>query len=95
VGRPNSSIAQPPEENAIVLAVVRLIRSKKKGESDTAVIYSHTCTFMPGETSLAVLNGFDDPKIAQTLTKLQDARAHPDPDPYGQPPDEQPARNTK
>jgi hypothetical protein len=32
-----------------------------------------------------VLTGFDDARIAQTLKKLQDARAHPDPNPYGKP----------
>jgi hypothetical protein len=85
VGRPTSSIAQPPEQGAVVLAVVQLVRAKEKSESDRGLVYSHTCTFMPGEAALVVLRGLDDPRIEETLKKLQDARAHPNPDPYGRP----------
>jgi hypothetical protein len=93
VGRPTSSIAQAPEEGAVVLAVVQLIRAKKTGTSDTGIIYSHTCTFMPGEAALVVLKGFDDPRIDEILKRLQHARAHPDPDPYGRQKGEMPKPN--
>jgi hypothetical protein len=82
---PTSSIRRPPEEGAIVMAVCQLVRAKERGESDRAKVYSHVCAFMPDEAALVVLTGFDDARIAQTLKKLQDARAHPDPNPYGKP----------
>lgn len=84
-GEPTSSIRQPPKDGAIVLAVIKQVRATEKGQSDHGIIYSHICTFMPGESALVVLKGFDDPLIAETLKKLQDARAHQDPDPYGRP----------
>jgi hypothetical protein len=83
VGGPTSSIARPPLDDSFVIAVVRYVPAKETGESGHGVIYSHVCTFMPGQSALVVVNGLDDPKVGQTLKKLQHARAHPDRNPYG------------
>ncbi len=69
----SSSIKSPPKQGAIVLAVI---------QGDNFVI-SDVCTFMPGQSALVELTGLGDRRVVETLKKIQDARAHADPDPSG------------
>ena len=55
----------------------------------------HVVAFMPGNSALVAVKGMDDPKIIETLKKLQDARAHPDRNPYGKPTDNAAAETPK
>jgi hypothetical protein len=38
---------------------------------------------MPGQSALVVIEGLGDARVSDTLKRLQDARAHRDPNPYG------------
>jgi hypothetical protein len=84
VGKAVGAIAELPREGALVLAVLQLEREDRHAKA-SALIFSDICTFMPGEAAMVVLKGLDDPRVTETLKKLQDARAHPDPDPNRKP----------
>jgi hypothetical protein len=36
-------------------------------------------------SALVEIKGLGDPRVLETLKRIQEARAHPDPDPYGSP----------
>jgi hypothetical protein len=78
-----SSISVPPQENDLILAVVRIRHAEQEGAPQTNWIVSETCTFMPNGSSVARIRGLDDPLVLETLKKVQAARANPQPDPYG------------
>ena len=63
----NTSIDQVPADGSTVLAVVSM-RDGRVG------IVSDSCRFMPGDSSLVSVTGLDDPKVAETLKRLQAAR---------------------
>lgn len=72
-GGANTSIGSVPPERALVIAVVQVSRDDKghlKG-----FIRSDYVSFMPGSSALVVLSGPDDPRIAQTLARIQKARS--------------------
>jgi hypothetical protein len=81
VGKTVGSIEDLPRDGALVIAVLQLERTPDAKDKASAFIFSDICTFMPGESAMVVIKGLDDPRVAETLKKLQDARANPDPDP--------------
>jgi hypothetical protein len=66
-GVQETSIQQTPTDGATVIAVV-------VQEENRAGIISDYCKFMPGASSLVIIRGLDDPKVAETLKRLQAAR---------------------
>ncbi len=67
-----SSVGTPPKQGSLILAVTQ----------GTNFIVSDICTFMPNRASVQEINGMGDPRVLETLKKLQDARAHAEPDPH-------------
>ena len=65
----NLSIRKPPPKDAIVLAML-------KGD----YIVSSAATFMPDGVPLVVINGIGDKRVAETLSRIREARAHPSKD---------------
>lgn len=80
VGLASSSIADPPPRRATVIAVVAVGLTNGSETKPSNWILSDICTFMPGESALLVIKGLADPRIAETLKKIQDARAQSDAD---------------
>jgi hypothetical protein len=66
-GGMTSSIAAVPAEGAAVMVVL------ERGENAVDITSAY-CMFMPGNSSLVAVNGLDDPKVKETLTRLQAAR---------------------
>lgn len=50
--------------------------------TDQYAIVADICTFMPEKRALVVIDGLGDPRVLETLKKVQEARANPTPDPY-------------
>jgi hypothetical protein len=69
-----SSVTQAPPEGAIVLAVIQQqsLYADEKTRSDW--IASDLCPFMPENAGMVVLKDLSDPRIQETLKKIQDAR---------------------
>jgi hypothetical protein len=88
-----SSINRPPPEGATVMAVVQFLPKEAPGQQDAGFIVSDLCTFMPDRSALVVIKGLDDPRVAETLKKLQDARAHPNADPNAPKPANAPSKD--
>ena len=80
-----SSIPGAPSGEVTVIAVVVLGRFQGDEEKPSDWIDPLGWAFMPNSESLVVIKGLDDPRVQETLKKIQDARAHPDPDPNAQP----------
>src|SRR5688572_8389302 len=78
-----SSISEPPRENDLILAVVRVGVPQGEEQEISNWIVSNICTFMPNASAIAKVKGMDDPLVLETLEKLQAARANPHPNPYG------------
>ncbi len=70
-----TSISDAPDKGSMVLAVVQ----------HGNFVVSDICTFMPKNSAMVQITGLGDARIIETLKKLQDARAHADPDPHGPP----------
>jgi hypothetical protein len=85
VGRASSSIEQPPPSGATVIAVIVVGTLQADETEPSNWIRSDICAFMPGESAMVVVKGLGDARVAETLKKLQEARAHPNPDPNRQP----------
>jgi hypothetical protein len=64
------TIHAPPSKGAIVLAVMI-------GEDK---ILSDAATFMPSRIPLVEIDGLDDKRVLETLHRIQEARAHQQPD---------------
>jgi hypothetical protein len=77
-----SSVENAPPNGATVLAVIET--SAIHGDETTASdwVRSDVCRFMPDGSALVVLKDLNDPRLGETLKRLQDARAHPDADPH-------------
>ncbi len=68
-----SSYQQAPLADATVLAVIM--------HNDYGYgIISDFCNFMPGQNAIVTIHGLDDPQVSETLKRLQDARAHSEPE---------------
>ena len=78
-----SSIRHVPAKGATVLAVIRWGMAVEEGSHTRKAnwIVSDLCTFMPDRSALVVITGLDDPRVAQTLERIREARANPEPDP--------------
>jgi hypothetical protein len=67
-----SSYQKAPRDGATVIAVV--------ARDETGVgIVSDFCDFMPGQSSLVEIDGLGDPRVFQTLQRLQKARRNAEP----------------
>ena len=75
----SSSIHEPPPNGATVMVVLQFMPKGGGNPVDSAFIVSDECEFMPGETALVVIKGLDDPRVAETLKKIQAARLHQKP----------------
>lgn len=72
VGLYETSIkSAPPAES---LAIVVVLRRK---EHPSLCVAGATIAFVPGGSALTVVTGWDDPRIAETLKRIQTARAKP------------------
>jgi hypothetical protein len=91
VGLGGSSIREPPADGATVLTVVVVNMLNGDDTVPSNFIIDDIFTFMPDQSGLVPIKGLDDPRVAETLKKIQDARAHPDPDPNAPKPAMQPA----
>ena len=76
-GPAGTSISAPPAAGDLILAVIQAPNNWVNSKEH--VIVTDLCDFMRDEgspigSSIAVLKGLDDPKIEQTLKRIQDAR---------------------
>jgi hypothetical protein len=78
VGKAVGAIEEAPPDGSLVMVVMQLDR-EDAADKPFAFIFSDICKFMPGESAMVLLKGLDDPLAAETLMRLQDARAHADP----------------
>lgn len=81
-----NSIAEAPRDGATVIVVMQFLPGDEHHPKPGGFIFSDICTFMPDKCALAVIKGLDDPRVAEALKRLQDARANPKPDPNSKPP---------
>lgn len=74
----------PVTFNAESTGTTSIRRAPKAGDTVIAVIYSsgnawsvtiHLCSFMPDGSSMMIVDGLDDPRVAQTLKNIQTSRA--------------------
>lgn len=65
-----TSIKRAPAEGDLVLVVIGT------GAGDDGYqVYSEYCAFMPGGEAMLTVRGIDDPRVAETLRKVQELRA--------------------
>jgi len=76
-----SSVNVAPRSGTTVLAVIETDALQGEETRPSNWIRSDICTFMPDKSALVIIKSMDDPRVAETLKRLQDARAHPNPDP--------------
>lgn len=86
IGAATSSVTRIPPEGASVLVLIQFLPGEN-GQTAAGFIFSDICTFMPDKSAMVVINGMDDPRLVDTLKRLQDARAHRAPSPYRKPTD--------
>jgi hypothetical protein len=73
-----SSVRQTPPVGSLAVVVMR-------PHEGAFWVDSASCAFVPGGSALTVVASWNDPRIAETLRKIQAARANPNPSPYGKP----------
>jgi len=73
-GSDYSSIDRLPANGAIVVAVVQLDRFQADEREPSNWIVSDLCLFMPKHSGLVVVDGLNDPRVAETLKKIQGTR---------------------
>lgn len=78
------NVTAVPAKGAVVMVVLL-------GTKCFSAIYD----FMPNGVPLAILDGLGDKQIEQTLEKIRDDRAHPDPDPTSAKDEKAPPGETK
>jgi hypothetical protein len=78
----HSSIKKIPAEGALVIVVLKFLPPDDQDEHAAGFIFSDTCTFMPDQAAIVAIRGLDDPRVSETLNKLQEARANPSIDPW-------------
>lgn len=78
----DSSIKRLPPDGATVLAVVRADMQQGHDQEPSNWVVSDTCTFMPEMAAMVTLRDARDPYVRETLKRIQEARADPDPNPY-------------
>lgn len=74
-GVSHSSIPKAPAKGDVVLAVISIPQDRPAGPEDPVLIVSDLCTFMPDEAALVILKNLDDPRVMETLKRIQRARA--------------------
>jgi len=67
-----SAIRQPPVPKGRVVVIVRRL---SHAPDIPYFIPSDFVTFMPNQTAIAPVQGFDDPKMAQIITRLRELRS--------------------
>ncbi|MGH7179526.1 MAG: hypothetical protein ACREJC_19275, partial [Tepidisphaeraceae bacterium] len=77
IGGHGSSIKSAPALNARVMAVISTGNTWADEVVPSDWIVESICLFMPNHSALVVIDGFDDPRVAETLKKIQAARAKP------------------
>jgi hypothetical protein len=70
-----SSIPAPPQEGALVLAAVERVSDPDREKPASFWVDSNVCPFMPDDAGIVTLKDLNDPRIAQTLQRIRDARA--------------------
>ena len=63
----NSSLDDKPQVDTTVLVVIRRA-------DDWWAVVSDFCQFMPGRSALVEVDGWDDPRVAETLKRIQAVR---------------------
>ena len=65
----------PRPKDALILAVIQTPQDRVKANEHVVIPdYAASCRMRAPGSSMAVLKGLDDPKIRQTLKRIQDAR---------------------
>lgn len=64
-----------PPAGATVLAVLEYLPINDQTEERAYRVTPNICTFMPEESGMVIIKGLDDPKVAETLKRIQKARA--------------------
>ena len=73
-----------PKDGATVMAVIQMPKPREGEPEDPnpeGFIVSDICTFMPGKSSFVAIDSLADPRVTETLKKIQEARANADADP--------------
>jgi hypothetical protein len=91
----NASISRVPSEGDTIIAVIHIGLIQRDEVEPSDWISGLGWEFMPDSQALVVIKRLDDPKVGETLKKIQEARAHPDPDPDAPRPGNKPAAPTK
>lgn len=95
IGDLTSSIAALPPEGATVIVLMQFLPADEDRQEVSGFIFSDICTCMPDKSGLVVIKSLDDPRVVDTLKRLQDARARPDPNPNVKPANKQPAADKR
>jgi hypothetical protein len=77
----NASITGVPAEGDTIIAVIHIGLIQRDEIEPSDWISGLGWEFMPDSQALVVIKGLDDPRVEQTLKKIQEVRAHTDPDP--------------
>jgi len=70
-----TSIESPPKPGSRILAAIRIGMEYADEQSRSDWIVSSSVDFMPKQSALVVLDGPADPRIEETLKRIQAARA--------------------
>jgi hypothetical protein len=80
----DTSNRKPPQSGATVIAVIQPVPlDDGRNHPQRLFVVSDYCGFIPGESSILEVDGLADPRIAEVVKKIREARARPDPNPYG------------
>jgi hypothetical protein len=77
-----SSVHEIPAAGSFVIAVILPADFDDKPHP-FMFVDSSDCTFMPDWSAMAPISGLSDAKVAETLARIREARAHPDQRPGG------------
>jgi hypothetical protein len=71
----SGALNKPPAVPSRVVAIVQRLRDVNGRLLDRYVIPSAFMTFMPNEAAILEVNGFDDPKVQEVISRLRRLRA--------------------
>jgi hypothetical protein len=74
-GGKGSAIKNAPAGRSYVVAIVQRLRDVNGRALDRKVIPSAYMKFMPNEAAILEVNGFDDPKVRELISRLRRLRA--------------------